>query len=160
LKRISPVPEIANPFSFRAFILPEQARSQDVAEKLTMPLFVAGHGYGPFGTNEGADAAAFAVIVIDFNVAGLLVSRDAQVRAKISAQVAAAAEIVSKAPARLHHRCLFIKPRFDLIRIFGLLLLGPALDFQFTWFSHPAFLYLTTEAPLFPLCLCGESLFF
>jgi hypothetical protein len=101
-----------------------------------MRLFFAGHGDGPFGTDEGADAAAFAEIIIDFNVAGLLVSRDAQVRAKISAQVAAAAEIVSKAPARLHDRRLFVKPRFDLIQVFGVPLLMPSFDFQFTGFNH------------------------
>ncbi len=128
--------------------------------KLTVPLFFAGHGDGTLGTDEGTDPAAFAEIVIDFNVAGLLVSRDAQVRAKISAQVAAAAEIVSKAPACLHDRRLLVKPGFDLIQIFGMLLLVPAFDFQFTGFSHCYFLHLTTEAPLFPLCLCGESLFF
>ena len=125
-----------------------------------MPLFFAGHGDGPFGSDEGADAAAFAVIVIDFNVTGLLVSGDTEIRAKIAAQIAASAEVVSEAPACLHDRRLLVKPGFDLIQIFGMLLLVPAFDFQFTGFSHCYFLHLTTEAPLFPLCLCGESLFF
>jgi hypothetical protein len=72
--------------------------------KLTMPLLFAGHGDGTFGTDEGTDSAAFAEIIIDFNVAGLLVSGNAEIRAKVAAQVAAPAEIVSKAPACLHDR--------------------------------------------------------
>jgi len=63
--------------------------------KPAIPLFVAGHGDGALGADEGADAAAFTVIVIDFNVAGLLVSRDAEIRAEIAAQVAAPAEVIS-----------------------------------------------------------------
>jgi hypothetical protein len=72
--------------------------------KLTMPLLFAGHGDGPFGTDEGADSTAFAVIVVDFDVAGLFVPGNAEIRAKVAAQVAAPAEIVSKAPACLHDR--------------------------------------------------------
>ena len=72
--------------------------------KLTMPLFVAGHGDGTFGTDEGADSAAFAEIVVDFNVAGLLVSGNAEIRAKVAAQVATPAEIVPEAPACLRGR--------------------------------------------------------
>ncbi len=102
-------------------------------------LFFAGHGDGAFWANEGTDTAAFAVIVVDFNMAGLLISGDAQIRAKVAAQVAAAAEIVSQAPARFHYCRLFVKTRFDLIQLFGMLLLMPALDFQFTWFSHIVF---------------------
>jgi hypothetical protein len=104
--------------------------------KLTVPLFFAGHGDGTLGADEGTDPAAFAEIVIDFYVAGLLVSRDAQVRAKISAQVAAAAEIVSKAPACLHDRRLLVEPGFDPVKVFGVLLFVLAFDFQFTGFSH------------------------
>ena len=109
-------------------------------------LFFAGHGDGALGTDEGADSAAFAEIVIDLNVAGLLVSGDAKIRAKIAAQVAAAAEIIPKAPARLHDRCLLVKTRFDMVKFFGVLLFVPAPDFQFTWFSHPDFLRLTAES--------------
>jgi hypothetical protein len=101
-----------------------------------MRLFFAGHGDGTLGTDEGTDPAAFAEIVIDFNVAGLLVSGDAEIRAKITAQVAASAKVVPKAPARLHDRRLFVKPRFDLIQVFGVPLLVPAFDFQFTGFNH------------------------
>ena len=106
-------------------------------------LFFAGHGDGTFGTDEGADAAAFAKVVVDLNVAGLLISGDAEIRAKVAAQVAAAAEIIPKAPARLHDRCLLIKTRFDMVKAFGVLLFTPAPDFQFTWFSHPDFLRFT-----------------
>jgi hypothetical protein len=109
-------------------------------------LFFAGHGDGTLGTDEGADTAALAKVVIDLNVAGLLISGDAEIRAKIAAQVAAAAEIIPKAPARLHDRCLLIKTRFDMVKFFGVLLFTPAPDFQFTWFSHPGFLHLTTES--------------
>jgi len=120
----------------------------------TPPLFFAGHGDGTLRTNEGADAAALAKIVVDLNVAGLLISGDAEIRAKIAAQVATAAEIVPKAAARLHDRSLLIKTWFDLVKVFGVLLFAPAPDFQLAWFSHFFFLgYLTTE-------LCGESLFF
>jgi hypothetical protein len=101
-----------------------------------MPLLFAGHGDGTLGTDEGADAAAFAEIVIDFNVAGLLISGDAEIRAKIAAQIAASAEIVPKAPARLQDRCLLVKTRFDVVKVFGVLLLVPAPDFQFARFSH------------------------
>ena len=95
-------------------------------------LFFAGHSDGTFGTDEGADPAAFAEIIIDFNVAGLLVSGDAEIRAKVAAQVAAPAEIVPEAPACLHNCRLFVKPWFDLIQVFSVLLLRTALDFQFT----------------------------
>jgi hypothetical protein len=107
--------------------------------KLIMPLFVAGHGDGALGTDEGADAAAFAEIIVDFYVAGLLVSGDAKIRTKISAQVAAPAEIVPKAPARFHDRCLLIEAWFDLVKVLGVPILVPAPDFQFTWFSHFVF---------------------
>jgi hypothetical protein len=109
-------------------------------------LFFAGHGDGTLGTDEGADSAAFAEIIIDFNVAGLLVSGNAEIRAKIAAQVTAAAEIVPQAPARLRDRRLLIKTWFDLIQTFSVLIFVPAPDFQFTWFSHSHFLCLTTEA--------------
>jgi hypothetical protein len=121
--------------------------------KLTMPLLFAGHGDGALRTDERADSAAFAEIVIDFNVAGLLVSGDAKIRAKIAAQVTTAAGIIAKAPARLHDRCLLVKTRFDVVEFFGVLLFVSAPDFQFTGFSHPDFLGLTTE-------LCGESFIF
>jgi len=111
-----------------------------------MPLFFAGHGDGALGTNEGADTAAFAEIVVDLNVPGFLVSGDAEIRAEIAAQVAAAAKIIPKAPARLHHRCLLVKTRVDLIQVFSELILMPAPDFQFTRFSHPDYLPFTTES--------------
>jgi hypothetical protein len=107
--------------------------------KWPYPLFFAGHGDGTLRTNEGADAAALAKIVVDLNVAGLLISGDAKIRAKIAAQVAAAAEIVSKAPARFHDRRLLIKTGFDLVKVFGVPLFVPAPDFQFTSFSHLLF---------------------
>ena len=113
-------------------------------------LFFSGHGDGTFGTDEGTDPAALAEIVIDFNVAGRLISGDAKIRAKIAAQIAAAAEIVPKAPARLHDRCLLVEARFDLIQIFGMRLFAPAPDFQFTRFSHSDFLGFTTEAQRSP----------
>lgn len=69
-------------------------------------------------------------------MAGLFVSGDTKVRAKIAAQVTAATEIVPKAPARLQDSRLFIETRFDLVKIFGMLFFTPAPDFQFTWFSH------------------------
>jgi len=106
-------------------------------------LFFAGHGDGTLRTNEGADTAAFAKVVVDLNVAGLLISGDAKIRAEIAAQVAAAAEIVSKAPTRLHDRCLLIETGFDVVKFFGVLLFVPAPDFQLTGFSHPDFLRLT-----------------
>ena len=109
-----------------------------------MPLFFAGHGDGALGTNEGADTAAFAEIIVDLNVAGFFVSGDAKIRAKIAAQVAAAAKIVPEAPACLHHRGLLVKTRLDLFQFFGMLLFVPALYFQFTGFGHSHFLYLTT----------------
>jgi hypothetical protein len=102
-------------------------------------LFFAGHGDGTLGTDEGADTAALAKVVIDLNVAGLLISGDAEIRAKIAAQVAAAAEIIPKAPARLQDRCLLVKTRFDLVKFFSVLLFVTAPDFQFTWFSHFSF---------------------
>jgi hypothetical protein len=74
----------------------------EVTKRLS--LLFSGHGDGTFGTDEGADSTAFAEIIIDFNVAGLLVSGNAEIRAKVAAQVAAPAEIVSEAPARLHDR--------------------------------------------------------
>ena len=109
-------------------------------------LFFTGHGDGTLGTDEGADSAAFAKVVVDLNVAGLLISGDAKIRAKIAAQIAASAEIIPKAPARLQDRCLLVKTRFDVVKVFGVLLFAPAPDFQFTWFSHPDFLRFTTEA--------------
>ena len=111
------------------------------------PLFVAGHGDGALRADERADSTAFAEIVIDFNVAGLLVSGDAKIGAKIAAQVAAAAEIIPKAPARLQDRCRLVKTGFDLVKVFGGLLFVPARDFQFTWFGHPDFLRLTARSP-------------
>ena len=109
-------------------------------------LFFAGHGDGTLGTDEGADTAALAKVVIDLNVAGLLISGDAEIRAKIAAQVAAAAEIIPKAPARLQDRCLLVKTRFDLVKFFSVLLIVTAPDFQFTWFSHPDFLRFTAKS--------------
>jgi len=109
-------------------------------------LFFAGHGDGTLRTNEGADTAALAKVVVNLNVAGLLISGYAKIRAKIAAQVAAAAEIVPKAPTRFHDRCLLIKTWFDLVKVFGVLIFVPAPNFQFTWFSHPDFLRFTTEA--------------
>jgi len=109
-------------------------------------LFFAGHGDGTLGTDEGTDTAALAKVIVDLNVAGLLISGDAEVRTEIAAQVAAAAEIIPKAPARLHDRCLLIKTRFDMVKVFGVLLLMPAPDFQFTWFSHPDFLRFTAKS--------------
>jgi len=109
-------------------------------------LFFAGHGDGTLGTDEGADTAALAKVVIDLNVAGLLISGDAEIRAKIAAQVAAAAEIIPKAPARLQNRCLLVKTRFDMVKFFGVLLFTPAPDFQFTWFSHPDYLRFTAKS--------------
>jgi hypothetical protein len=103
-------------------------------------LFFAGHGDGTLGTDEGADSAAFTKVVVNLNVAGLLISGDAKIRAKIAAQIAASAEIIPKAPARLHDRCLLIKTWFDMVKVFGVLLFVPAPDFQFTWFTHPDFL--------------------
>ena len=114
--------------------------------KLSMPLLFAGHGDGPFGTDEGADAAAFAEIVIDFNVAGLRIPGNAEIRTEVAAQVAGAAKIIPKAPARLHDRRFFIKTRFDLIQIFGVRLLVPAPDFQFARFSHSRFLRFTAKS--------------
>ncbi len=103
------------------------------------PLFFAGHGDGALGANEGADAAALAKVVIDNNMTRFFIPGDAEIRAKIAAQVAAAAKIVPKAPARLRDRCLLIKTRFDMVKVFCVLLLMPAPDFQFTWFSHFSF---------------------
>ena len=114
--------------------------------KRRLLLFFAGHGDGALGTDEGADTAALAKVIVDLNVAGLLISGDAKIRAKIAAQIAASAEIIPKAPARLQDRCLLVKTRFDVVKVFGVLLFAPAPDFQFTWFSHPDFLRFTTEA--------------
>jgi len=99
-------------------------------------LFFAGHGDGPFGTDKGADPAAFAEFIVDHDVACFFIPGDAEIRAEVAAEVAAAAEIVPKAPACLHDRCLFVKTRFDVIQVFGMLLLLPVLDFMFAGFSH------------------------
>jgi hypothetical protein len=76
----------------------------------------------------------------------LLIPGNAEIRAKVAAQVTAAAEIVSEAPARLHDRCLLVKTGFDPVKIVGVLLFVPASYFQFTWLSHPDFLRLTTTS--------------
>jgi hypothetical protein len=99
-------------------------------------LFFAGHGDGALRADEGTDAAAFAEIVVNLNVTRLFIPGDAEIRAKIAAEVAAAAKIIPEAPSGLHHRCLFVKTRFDLTRLFVMLLSGSAPDFQFTRFSH------------------------
>jgi len=78
-------------------------------------------------------------------VACLLISGDAEIRAKVAAQVAAAAKIIPKAPARLHHRCLLVKSRFDLSQVFSERIFMPAPDFQFARFSHPHFLRFTAR---------------
>jgi hypothetical protein len=100
------------------------------------PLFFTGHGDGTLRTDERADSAAFAKVVVDLNVAGLLISGNTKIGAKIPAQVATAAEIIPKAPARLHDRCLLIETGFGPVKVFGVPLFVPAPDFQFTWFSH------------------------
>jgi len=108
-------------------------------------LFFSGHSDGALGTDERADSAAFAKVVVNLNVAGLLISGDAKIRAKVAAQVATSAKIVPKAAARLHDRRLLIKTRLDLVKVFGGLLFLPVPDFQFTRFSHPDLFRLTTE---------------
>jgi hypothetical protein len=69
-------------------------------------------------------------------MACLFIPGNAEIRAKVAAQVAAAAEIISKAPARLLDCRLLLKTRFDLVKSFSVPLFRPVPDLQFTSFSH------------------------
>jgi hypothetical protein len=69
------------------------------------------HLNGTFGANYGTDATPFTRLVGNFQLPGLFVSHDSQIRAEKLAQVAALALIVYQAPLRLHHCRRFIEAR-------------------------------------------------
>ena len=122
-----------------------------------MKLLLVDHADRPFGANEGANAAAFAKIIINLDVPGPLVSGDAEIRAKIPAQVTAPAEVVDETPAGLHDSRFLIQtwPDFAVIpfRTTGVLLLFmlPPHGFCFTGmrlvflFIHQCFLHPSTN---------------
>ena len=90
------------------------------------PLLLLNHSDSPFRANEGADAAAFAVVVIDFDVSRHFIPCNAEVRTKVPAKITASAEVINKTAACLFDGRLLIETRFSVTGLIRSLLWLPA----------------------------------
>ena len=90
------------------------------------PLLLLNHSDSPLGANEGADAAAFAVVVIYFEVSRHFIPRNAEVRTKVPAKITASAEVIDKTAVCLFDGRLLIETGFRVAGLVRILLWLPA----------------------------------
>jgi hypothetical protein len=113
-----------------------------------MGLLIPHHCDGALRADEGTNAAALAVVIVDLNVPGVFIPGNAKIGTKEPTKVTASAGVVYKASARLHDCRLFIKAWFDMVRVPRRFILGSAPHFQRARFSHQHFLHITAATAM------------